>query len=121
MPDELNAEPSLKQPSDVRKAKLLEAAGWGLLLVWLGITLLLAIGGPIFLIGTGVIVLTLQTVRANWNLETETFWLILGVVFVGAGVAESFGLGVSPVPLALILLGLAVLYDVYKRTQKHNS
>ena len=39
----------------------------------------------------GVLVLALQGVRHRWGLGTENFWMILGVVFVVAGIAETFG------------------------------
>ena len=121
MSDELNSEITSKEPAESQKTKTLEAAGWGLLLVWLGITTLLSLGWPIFLIGLGAMVLALQWVRSSWNLGTETFWLILGAVFIVAGIAELLGAGFSLVPVALILFGLAALYDVYKRLKEHQS
>ena len=57
MSDELNSEITSKEPTESQKTKTLEAAGWGLLLVWLGITTLLSLGWPIFLIGLGAMVL----------------------------------------------------------------
>lgn len=106
-----------KNPKDaeIHKAKTLDAAGWGLLLVWLGITTLFAFNWPVFLIGLGVLVLGMQAVRSSWRLQVEGFWIILGIVFIAAGVAESFGTSFPLVPAALILFGLATLYGVYRR------
>lgn len=59
--------------------------------------------------------LALQGVRSSWKLGIETYLLVLGVVFVVAGIVESFGAGFPLVPVALILFGLAAHYGVYKR------
>lgn len=120
MSDDPNPESTAEDQVESHMAKTLETAGWGLLLVWLGVTTLFSLGWPAFLIGLGVIVLALQGVRSKWELGVETFWLILGIVFVAAGIAESLGGGIPLVPVALILFGLAALYGVYKRMNEHH-
>ena len=115
MSDNSGSKPTHRSREDAHKAKTLEAAGWGFLLVWLGITMLFKFSGPVFLIGLGVLVIALQWVRFSWNIAVETFWLILGIVFVASGTAELLGTGFPLVPVALILFGLAALYGVYKR------
>ena len=115
MSDQTPPKPTREDQAETRMTKTLDAAGWGLLLVWLGITTLFSLGWPVFLIGLGLVVLVIQGVRSMFSLETETFWLILGGVFVVAGIVESFGTGFPLVPAALILFGLAALYGVYKR------
>jgi len=108
-------EPETPPAGNVERAKSLEAAGWGLVLLWLGITSLFTLGWPAFLIGLGVIALGMQGLRSMWQIPVEGFWLILGVIFIVAGVSESFGASFPFVPVALILFGLAALYDAYKR------
>lgn len=107
--------PEQPKEADAGKARTLDAAGWGLLLVWLGITTLFAFKWPVFLIGLGVLVLGMQGVRLSWRLPVEGFWILLGIVFIGAGIAEIFGTGFPLVPAALIFFGLATLYGVYRR------
>ena len=68
-----------------------------------------------FLRGLGILVLVLQGVRYQWGLKPEPFWIIFGVVFLIAGIVESFGVNFPLVPAALIAFGLAALYGVYKR------
>ena len=99
----------------VHKTKSVEAAGWGLFLVWIGIATLFALGWPIILIGLGVLALATQALRRKWGLGTETFWLVLGVVFIAAGVFESVGTRFPLVPTALILFGLVAIYSAYRR------
>lgn len=122
MVDDPRMQPVRDAGNDAQKAKTLEAAGWGLVLVWLGITTLFSLGWPVFLIGIGigVMALALQGVRSAWNLAIEAFWLILGVVFVAAGIAESSGVGFPLVPVALLLFGVAALFGVYKRIVEHH-
>jgi len=108
-------EPETSPEKRSQSAKPLEAAGWGMVLLWLGITSLFALGWPIFLIGLGVIALAMQGLRAMLQVPVEGFWLILGVIFIVAGVSESFGTRFPFVPVALILFGLAALYDAFKK------
>lgn len=121
MAQEEESDRAIKTDGEGHKTKTVEAAGWAFLLIWLGITTLLSLGWPVFLIGLGALVLALQGLRAKWGLATENFWMILGVVFVVSGIAEIFGTGLPLVPIALILFGLAALYDVYKRVSGHGS
>lgn len=119
MSETQNANPMRDGSADAGKIKTLDAAGWGFLLVWLGVTTLLSIDWAVFLIGVGLIALALQGARAVWNLAVEAFWLILGVVFIAAGLAESLGVGFPLVPVALIVFGVAALIGVYRRTVEH--
>lgn len=116
----MTEETKFSEVSDAEhKTRLLEGAGWGLLLLWLGVTMLFSLGSPVFLVGLGIIVLGVQSMRSRWNMKPERFWLVLGAVFIVAGILDVFGLGFSLVPLALIVFGLMALYGVYKRSAEH--
>ena len=121
MSDEEKGGTSAISEGEAHRTKTVEAASWAFLLIWLGVTTLFSLEWPVFLVGLGVLVLALQGLRHQWGLGTENFWMILGVVFVVAGIAETFGTGIPLGPLALILFGLAALYDVYKRMSDHHS
>ena len=98
----------------MEKAKSLESAGWGALLLWIGVTTLFGLGWPTFLRGLGLLVLGVQGARYLWGMKVEYFWVIFGVVFLLAGIVESFGIGFPLVPAALIAFGLAALYGVLR-------
>ena len=84
--------------------------GWGLFLLWLGVTLLFGVDWPLFLIGTGLITLAIQILRRSWHLPLEPFWVVVGIVFVAAGIWEGLGSTFPVVPTVLIIFGVAALF-----------
>jgi hypothetical protein len=101
---------------DTRVAKRLEAMGWGVALLWIGVAALLNFGWPLVLLGLGVVVLVMQGVRLGSGLKPEPFWLVLGAVMLVAGLWELLaGTSFPIIPVALILLGLALLGSVVSR------
>ena len=85
---------------------------WGLLLIWLGVSLLLSMQGfgawwQYFIIGLGVIFLIEARVRGRGR-------IIVGLVLIGVGVAFLTGIG-NWWPLILILVGLAIVLNTWLR------
>jgi hypothetical protein len=56
----------------------------------------------------------MQALRAGWDLRIEPFWVILGVLILGA-ISPEIETAVPLVPVILILFGLAALVGVYRR------
>lgn len=99
-------------------ARTLETAGWALALVWTGIAMLFGFGAPILLIGLGILTLVMQGLRATSGLGPEVFWLVLGAVFLVAGIWEVLsGTSFPIVEVALILFGLALLAGILRRAR----
>lgn len=84
--------------------KKLDAVGWGIFFIWLGIAFLANVGWGMGLLGTGVIMLGGQIGRVYFNLPIEGFGLVMGILFVIAGVWEllEIDLGQEPIPGGLI-------------------
>ncbi len=89
--------------------KKLEAAGWGVFFIWIGIALLTDVGWGVGLLGVGIIILGGQVSRRYLALKPEGFWVVVGVLFVVGGVWELFNVQVSLVPILCIVAGVALL------------
>ena len=96
----------------------LDAAGWGLFSIWVGIALLTHAGWGKGLLGVGIITLGGQIARRYYNLKLECFWIVMGLLFVLGGIWELFGVELSPVPIVLIIAGLAVLVSIIRGRHK---
>jgi hypothetical protein len=96
-------------------ARKLDAAGWALFLIWVGIALLAKVSLGIGLIGVGVITLAGQAVRKAFKLKPEILWLVVGIVFVVAGLWQHYKPKVELVPILLILAGLALLVSMCRK------
>ena len=90
-------------------AKKLDAAGWGLFFIWVGIAFLANFGVGVGLLGVGVITLGGQAARKYFNLKLEGFWVVVGLVFVVGSLWELFEAKIGLVPVLLIVAGLALL------------
>jgi hypothetical protein len=87
----------------------LEATGWGLFFIWIGVVLLANFGWAVGLFGVGVIILGTQMGRKSLALKMDRFWVVVGSLFVLGGVWEWFHIQVGLVPLLCIAAGLALL------------
>lgn len=90
-------------------AKTLDAAGWGLFFIWIGVALLANIGWGVGLLGVGIITLGAQVARKYFALEVEGFWVAVGFLFVLGGIWELSSVRVSLVPILLIVVGAVLL------------
>ncbi len=89
--------------------KKVEAAGWGLFFIWIGVALLADVGWGVGLIGVGIIILGAQVSRAYLALNVEGFWVVVGFLFVVGGIWELFNVQLALVPLLCIVAGVALL------------
>jgi hypothetical protein len=92
-----------------RLAKRLDAVGWGLFFVWVGIAFLADFDVGVGLLGVGIIILGEQAARKYCDLKLEGFWVVVGLLFVVGGLWELFEAEVGLVPILLIVVGLALL------------
>jgi hypothetical protein len=90
-------------------ARKLDAAGWGLFFIWIGIALLANIGWGLGLLGVGIITLGVQAARKYFALTLEGFWVVVGLLFVLGGIWELLSVQVGLVPILLIVVGAVLL------------
>ena len=96
-------------------SKRLDAAGWGLFFIWVGVSLLLDLSWGVGLIGVTAIILLGQLARNYYGLKLERFWVAVGVLFLIGGIWELFQVQVGLVPILLIVAGGALLLSVIRR------
>jgi len=96
-------------------SKRLEAAGWGLFFIWVGVSLLLDVGWGVGLIGVAAIILIGQSARFSYGLTIEMFWAAVGVLFLLGGIWNLFQVKVELVPVLLIGAGGALLLSLIRR------
>ena len=91
----------------------LDALGWGLFLIMLGGLWLVpedwGVPDGTWLIGTGVIILGFVFVRYVNGLQISGFWLFLGALALGTGLASVLGLNLPVFPILLIIAGAGIL------------
>jgi len=93
----------------------LDALGWGLFFVWVGVALMAKFGWGLGLLGVGVITLVGQVARKHFGLAVERFWIVVGVFLVLGGVWDVVGLQFSLVPVILIAAGMTLLFSAARR------
>ena len=103
-------------------AKKLDAVGWGLFLIWIGIAVLAHVGWGVWLIGVGVIAVGTQVARKYVSLPVERVGLVIGIVFAAWGVWEMLGLELGRarmagylLPTLCIVLGVALVVSALLR------
>lgn len=95
-------------------AQKLDAAGWGLFFIWVGIALLMDFSWGIGLVGVAIITLGAQVLRKYLGLGLEAFWVVVGVLFLVGGAWELYKVEISLVPILLIVAGAALLVSVFR-------
>ncbi|KIF79974.1 hypothetical protein [Noviherbaspirillum autotrophicum] len=91
--------------------KKVEAAGWGVFFIWIGIAFLANLSLGVGLFGIGIIMLGIQMGRRHFHLPIEGFGLVMGMLFVLAGLWNLLRiiLGQEPIPHGLMpVLSIAV-------------
>lgn len=96
-------------------AHKLDAAGWGLFFVWVGVALMANIGWGLGLLGVGAIMLAGQVARRYFGLAIEGFWVVVGLFVAVGGVWELLGVRFSLVPIILIVAGMGLLFSALRR------
>ena len=95
--------------------KRLDAAGWGLFFVWMGIALLADVGWAAGLFGVGIIMLGTQAARKHFALGLEGFSVVVGFLFVLGGIWEFFHVSLGLVPVLCVLAGVTLLVSALAR------
>jgi hypothetical protein len=100
----------------------IDKAGWGMSFIWIGVAFLADVGWGVGLLGVGIITLGAQAVRSYFALKLDRFGLVLGILFVAAGVLQLLDIqvGDTPIPAGLvpilfIVVGVAFLVSIWLR------
>ena len=93
----------------------LDAAGWGLFFLWVGIALLLDVGWGIGLLGVGIITLGEQAARRYIGISLDGFWVVVGLLFLAGGMWELAQIQASMVPFLVILAGVAIFASAFRK------
>ncbi len=95
--------------------KKLDAGGWGLFFIWVGVAWLMEVDLGVTLMGVAAITLGAQLVRWLLKVAVEPFWIVVGSCFAAASAWSLLGTDVSLVPILLILAGAALLLTLLRR------
>ncbi len=97
----------------------LDAVGWGLFFVWVGIAFLADVDWGAGLLGVGIITLGGQAMRRYFALRVEVFWVMVGFFFLLGGVWELFNIRLDLLPILCIVAGVALLVSVLVRKARN--
>jgi len=113
-----------EQPAAERETNLirkLDAFGWGLFLVWLGIVLLAKAETSVALLGIGIIMLGVQLARVVLKLRLEGFWFVAGLLFIIGALWQLANTRIPLVPILLIAAGVALVLTRFLPLQKKKN
>ena len=91
----------------------LDALGWGLFFIWIGIAFLADVGWGVGLLGIGIIILGGQVIRTYSGLKLEGFGVVVGSLFFLGGIWELLNVQLDLTPILCILAGMALLISVW--------
>jgi hypothetical protein len=91
------------------RSQLLDVVGWAFFSIWAGIAWLLEVGLGWGIVGTGILLLALQALRAVFRTRVDVFWIIVALALVVGGFWELWGVAIPLAPLILIAAGIGLL------------
>lgn len=103
----------------------LDAGGWGVFFIWVGVCFLAGLSWSVFFLGTGILMLGTQALRRHLGLKLDRFALALGSCFVVVGAIRTLGWPLDAftlpgwlVPALFIAIGAACLVAAWRRRPK---
>ena len=105
--------PSSTTPKGI--GRMLDSAGWGLFLIWVGASFLMDLGWGVGLIGVAAVIFLKQAARRYYGRNLERFWVVVGVLSLLGGVWELFQIRFDLGPVLLIVAGGALLLTLSRR------
>jgi hypothetical protein len=100
---------SERSPQQTDGACQLDAIGWAVFFIWIGLAMLAGLLWGWFLLGTGILILAVQIGRSRIGAEVEKFWIACAAVFLVGGVWQLVDMPWPLAPLLLIILGVFLL------------
>lgn len=96
-------------------ARSIDAAGWALFFMWVGIVLLAGFSWTASLIGTAAIILAVQAVLLFRGDRLDVFMAAVGLVLLIGAFTDVYNSVWSLFPALLIVIGFAMLADTFRR------
>lgn len=103
------------------RSSLLDAVGWAVFFIWLGVAWLLEVSLGWAIVGTGILLLALQGTKAALHAHVDAFWIIVAIAFVVGGFWELWEVAIPLAPLALIAIGIGLLVWYCTKTLSHRK
>jgi hypothetical protein len=109
---------SVNKPEGSTVEKKMDAVGWALFFIWTGVAFLTHISWGVGLLGVGVIVIGSQLARKYYHFGLQGFSVVIGGIFILAGIRELAGLEFGLLPILCVVAGLALLLSLVKFGKK---
>jgi hypothetical protein len=101
---------SPKSPDQHERSRQIDSGAWAVFFIWVGIAMLAEVPWSWFLVGVGVLILGAQIMRRQSNLKIETFFVVVGLIILAAGVWDLLAMPWPLMPIILIGLGGYLLW-----------
>lgn len=101
------------KPPEVLYNQKLEKIAWGTFLIMIGLIAILpndAFPAGSWLVGTGLILLGINTTRFVQRIPTSRFTIFLGLLALAAGISEYLQITFPILPILIILIGLVMVF-----------
>ncbi len=111
----------VEETTEVRRSirgQRIDAVCWGLFFIWIGIILIVQLPKGIGALGIGGIVLGGALARRLLRVSVSAFWIVIGSVFLLAGIGELMAIDLPLLPSALIICGMLML--LHHRSPRHH-
>lgn len=102
----------------------LDATGWGLFFLWVGVAIVAGLSWGVVLFGTGILSLGVQVARRLGGLAVAGWSVVFGTCLSLAGLVQwlqlpegTLHLPAWVVPGGFALLGIAILVSTWKRSE----
>ena len=102
------------------RARKVDAIGWALFFIWVGIAWIANVGFGVGLLGVAAIILGMQAIRRLLGINVEFFGIVVGIGFGIGGLWEYLDVQTPLAPIVLIIAGIALLVSVTWFGRKHS-
>ncbi len=118
----MDNKPSKSTPPKKNIAEILDATGWALFFIWIGIASFATVGWGIAFAGLGGLLLIAQLFRRYYALPISGSGLVFGIVFVIAGILQVLDVQIERtsmanwlLPAIFIATGIAIFVSMWVR------
>ena len=103
------------------RSNLLDIVGWAIFCIWVGVAWLAELSLGWGIVGTGILLLALQGLRALFHANVDVFWIIVAMALVVGGFWELWDIAIPLAPFVLIAVGLGLLVWYCMKTLAHRK
>ena len=103
------------------RSLLFDVIGWAVFCIWAGLAWLMEIGLGWGIVGTGILLLGLQALRALSHTKVDVFWIVVAMALMVGGFWELWAVAVPLAPIILILAGIGLLVWYCTKTLNHRK